>query len=462
MFKMAGSKLPLAMRSQQCFDLGGSSGSCSPTSRENSPKPQMSPTDLLDYEDSGGQSPLHARTSPLLDLSVDSREDTKEALECSRRLQLSFEDEPEFEYMKRSPHGIDFTKQILGDSPKSSIHTFRSHERTPEVDLKDKPSPSFAKPPTFKVEDRQEASRILDFHQISMSVDVPPLNSSPETPSWFKVNNLLRQHGFQPIAIEHDENLQAVPDFSSLAESLIDILNKYEKRGRKLQDLLLANGSQRHTHELSSLKRELESLNLENSKLKGELERERQIKREDNVQIKQQLTDLDKHNRLLKTKLDTTTQICTQRDVQINELKAQLNMKASKKVPELLKTIGPERERKVFRLFFGREYRPTSEQDSKIMSLIMNYEEQLLKKTPEAVTDPRLEKAYQDLEQKFHEVLAQLDRFKRERSVMEGHRHAVSDEVNQLRTELRERPTIREYKALQEQVAMLEERVRAT
>jgi predicted nuclease with TOPRIM domain len=408
----------------------------------------MSPTDLLeDFEDSEGQSPPHARTSPLVDLSCNSKE---EELEYSTRLHMSFEDEPEFEYIKHSPGA-----QPIGGSPMSSIHTFRSQEPQP---AKGKPSPSFAKPP-IKFEEKSETSRVLELHQVSMSVATAPLTSSPETPSWFKVNNLLRQHGFQPIAIEHDENLQAVPDFSSLAETLIDILNKYEKRGHKLQDLLHANVSQRFTQELGSCRRELEAVSAENSKLKSELERERVTKREDSLQIKQQLTDLDKHNRVLRNKLESTKQVCSQRDSQINELKAQLNMKTSNKVPELLKTIGPEREREVFRRFFNREFRPTSGQDAKVMGLIMMYEEQRIQKTPEAVPDKKLEKAYQELEQKFHETLAQLDRFKRERSLLEGQRHAVSDEVSTLRAELRERPTIREFKALQEQVRLYEEHV---
>jgi len=458
MFKMAGRDIPLAMRSEPFLNfVKSSSSSRSPTSSAESSKPQMSPTDLLDYVESGSQSPAHARTSPFLDLSQDSNDEMKEDLECSRRLQLSFENEPEIEFNKQSTTGLDFVKQLMGESPKSSIHTFRSTERQPEANYKEKPSPNFSKPPV-KSEERTETSKVLDFHQVSMGAEESSLNFGPDAPAWLKINNLLRRHGFRPIAIKHDENLVAVPDFASLADTLIEILNKYQTRGTQLQEAITSNSSQRQANELSYCRQENERLFAENAKLKGELETERQIKREDCNKFQQKLTESDKHNRVLRSKLESTKQICTQRDLQINELKAQLNMKHSKKSNDIMKTIGPQRELEIFRQFFNREYRHTSDQDTKIMGMILMYEEQLQQKTPEVVQDKKLESAYQELEQRFHEALAQLDRLRRERSMLEGRGSAVNEEINQLRAELRERPTVREYKTLQEQVKLLEER----
>jgi hypothetical protein len=371
----------------------------------------------------------------LLDLSCDSKEDDRERLQVSRRLQLSFEENSEGD----ATEALQLAQQILGDSPRTTTSLGKAQEYQSEAFNKKFP-PSYSKPPLNTVE-RAETN-----HKSSVSCDPPLIDSSPESSSWFKINTKLRQLGFCPIVIEHDENMKSAPDISSLAETLLDVLDNYERKSHKLQEHV---NTQRLPQELSHYKREIEALTAENSRLKQEQEKDRQRTRDDNSRTNQQFTEYHTSIRTLKAKLDSASQLIAQRDEQISELKAQLS-----KTCEVPKSTDCENE--VFRRFFNREYRPSSGQDAKIMGLIVAYEHQRQLKAPEAAHDTRLEQAHQELELKFKEALGQIDRFRRERIQAEGQRHAIDQEASQLRAELRERPTVREVKVLQEQVRLLE------
>ena len=160
-------------------------------------------------------------------------------------------------------------------------------------------------------------------------------NSEEQGVFWSQINNLLESHGFRSIALVQDEDLQEIPDFQSLSDTVVDLITEYANLYRSYTEIETSYGK------LEKENQELQSL-AEKSK-----KHENQFK------------DLDKINRQLQEKLNKTRE-----KLKENNLAKSSQFKANDKAQN------------TFKAFIGHDFNPSKDSDSKIMGIIANYEEQ--------------------------------------------------------------------------------------
>lgn len=185
---------------------------------------------------------------------------------------------------------------------------------------------------------------------------------------WGQINGLLNKYGFKPVNMFEDEEMNLVPDFESLAETLVDLLTEYVNQNKTLSDA--ESDIQRLLADMGEVNEEKEALNSEILRLKAN--------EEDRKRAENQLRELNRHNRHLSEKLHRIREKCKAKEGIINEMKVQLDLTSSQDLQKVFQNFGSEKERKIFRTFLNREYRPTSGSDSKVMGLILMYEDSKL------------------------------------------------------------------------------------
>ena len=286
-------------------------------------------------------------------------------------------------------------------------------------------------------------------------------------PLWNKLNHMLAERGFKVIPITHDENCNAYPDMDTLSSTLIDILNELEKKTSKLRNKLSdITGNDRLRQELIRYRKEKEEYERNIQNLQKELQTEKFRDKESLKNTDSQMKEVEKQNRMLQQKLKHVNDACKQRETQIQEMKDQLNIKLPN-VNDILKNIGPELEKTIFRKFFNREYRSNSEQDCKIMALIMAYEEQKqnlvieIEKKKDLSADlfssnSTTQKSSDELSRQMKEQVEMLNRVSREKLLIENQKRDLQDEISSLRQELKERPTVKELQTLREKIKKFE------
>jgi predicted nucleic acid-binding Zn-ribbon protein len=286
-------------------------------------------------------------------------------------------------------------------------------------------------------------------------------------PLWNKLNHMLAERGFKVIPVSHDENCNAYPDMDTLSTTLIDILNELDKKTTKLRNKLRdLSGTDRLRQELLRHKKEKEEYERTIQDLQKELQTEKFREKENLKSAESQMKEVEKHNRMLQQKLKSVNDACKHRETQIQEMKEQLDIKLPN-VNDVLKNIGPEKEKSIFRKFFNREYRHTSEQDCKVMALIMAYEEQKSNLVIEIErrketgaesfsSNSSTQPSSDELDKQLKEHAEMLNKLNREKLLIENQKKELQEEIFALRHELKERPTIKEFKSLKESLKKYE------
>lgn len=280
-------------------------------------------------------------------------------------------------------------------------------------------------------------------------------------PLWNKLNHMLAERGFKVIPVVHDESYNAYPDMDTLSSTLIDILNELDKKTTKLRNKLRdMSSTDRLRQELLRNRKEKEDYERTIQTLQKELQTEKFREKENLESAESQMIEVEKHNRMLQHKLKHVNDACKHRESRIQEMKDKLGIKLPN-VNDILKNIGPEREKSIFRKFFNREYRPASEHDCKIMALIMAYEDQKqnlvieIEKKKELNADSfssnsSTQPSSDELDKQLKEQAEMFNRVSREKILIENQKRDLQQEISSLRQELKERPTVKELQTLRE------------
>ena len=207
---------------------------------------------------------------------------------------------------------------------------------------------------------------------------------------WDEINKLLEKHGFGVINLYQDENYQESPDLNSVADTFIEVLTEYSNLSRNYKD----------TEE------QVRQLKEHNSYLSQNLQ-----------SAKSQ--DLHSHNKLLEEQIAKTKQMCKDKDNQIKKLKNQLHLES------VSLNFKSEKKVSIFSAFMGRDYDPSRTSDSKVMGIIMMYEDQK-KKLSEDLESLRSEtnefqNYFQDLNKKNQELSSQVESLHSQNHQMKTH-----------------------------------------
>jgi hypothetical protein len=159
---------------------------------------------------------------------------------------------------------------------------------------------------------------------------------------WSSVNELLVQGGFKPLSVEYGQI-----DAKEVAWAMKQLLNAFEIKRVNLREANI---------EITRLVSELNSLNSDRTRLKTELRVFASRDKEQSL-LDGKLKQLEHAHRELMAKLKQTEQ----RLPSSPQAKVGLN----------------EREKSIFKAFLGRDYTAHSHKDSKVMGIILMYEEQL-------------------------------------------------------------------------------------
>lgn len=186
----------------------------------------------------------------------------------------------------------------------------------------------------------------IDSDADDIAKDLSYLNSKRNVKSvydWRPLNDLLTRHGYKPLTFLHGGEL-ANP------KELEDVFNQMA------QDNTLKDKNLREANaEIKRLVADLNDLTADRNQLKLEL-RYAHTNEEAKAQADKRFKDLEATNRDLQTRLK----------------------QAERKEPirKSQKDQTHSREKSVFKAFMGRDYSPHSSKDSKVMGVIMMYEDQ--------------------------------------------------------------------------------------
>lgn len=158
---------------------------------------------------------------------------------------------------------------------------------------------------------------------------------------WEQINFILTEQGFSPLKLVY-ENSAVNPDYSSLAETVVNLLNIIISKNNKHQSV-----------------RQSQNLSEKLTKLQVEL------------------SDSKNSIQVLNEKIKHLTVKLTERKEKIRNLYEKINR--SKELHDILETLNSDvrdRPKEIFRRIMHRDYNPEHENDLKTMSVILLYEHQ--------------------------------------------------------------------------------------
>lgn len=324
-------------------------------------------------------------------------------------------------------------------------------------------------------EEYKQSRAMRSFHRNSPSFESVGVQCCPEESVnhnlydigvWNRLNDMFVERGFEAIPILQDEFCIAYPDMDKLSGNLKNILDELDKTEEKLRSKIRDNGViDRLRQEIEKYRQENDSIGKINEKLRHELNNERNKESEQVKNAENHIREMEKHTRALKQKLENSTQICREKENQILELKNQIEIKPPE-LTNMLRTIGSEKEKAIFRKFLSKEFNPQSGQDCKTMAMIIAYEEQ--KKNLIAELERRkdingsftLNTSFQqvivDLQKQLGETITDLERISKEKSDLKSISHKYQEEISNLKQDLHDRPTTKERDNLREMVKKYE------
>lgn len=311
------------------------------------------------------------------------------------------------------------------------------------------------------------------FHRNIPSFDSVAIQCNPEDSgvlfdknAWNRLNDIFIERGFEAVPVIPDDVFGGFPDMEKLISNVNRVFEELDKIGDKLRSKMRDTGiMDRLRQEVERYRQEYDKVEQMNEKLKIELINERKRENEQVKSAENHIREIEKLNRSLQQKLENSSQICRDKDNQILELKNQMKIKPPE-LTSMLRTVGPEKERAIFRKFLSKEFKPQSGQDCKIMSMIIAYEEQ--KKNLLAELERRkdfsgslsLNTSFQqvilDLQTQLGETIKDLEKISKEKSDLKTLNTKYSEEISSLQQQLNDRPSIKEYSTLREMVKKYE------
>ncbi|ETV93987.1 hypothetical protein, variant 1 [Aphanomyces invadans] len=327
------------------------------------------------------------------------------------------------------------------------------------------------------------------------SVAPPSMDQDTPDNEWRPLNTLLAQHGFSPIELI-PTSTGVIPKMDALFAVVHDLIVQLERRGQIIQDLVL--DSDLHAKKHAKAETHLASHEMKITDVTEALERsqgEVQSLKTELMRATAKLESEQKAFKLQKSKLEQQLKISEHRVKAKEGLLERLQHKFQQVMDK--EDVSKTRTREVFRTIQQRDPRKSSAADLKSLELIAMYETEREKMTAEiAQLRSQVQELCCDVRDKENVLLRQTGangftqrdafvekleqaRLEQEQSSRQlRHKEAIIQEkVNKIEIELRHskdiiadlrdenanlilevqsRPTIRDYKAIQRRVVLLE------
>ena len=186
---------------------------------------------------------------------------------------------------------------------------------------------------------------------------------------WYNINKVLERNGYTQISLSNETNCDMV------CETVLNILNDYEKRGRRLQELLLNKRNQEDPTKVTSLRNEVAKRDEQNEKLKEriksleyDLNHSNKFKRKEwNKSKEDDASKLENKIKDWKQKCIIAQNTSKSKEKEINKLKVTIETMIHKSEK------AEKRNSKTFEKIFGRQPKNA---DSKILEFIKGFETQ--------------------------------------------------------------------------------------
>jgi len=314
-----------------------------------------------------------------------------------------------------------------------------------------------------------------------------------EDDGWEKLNHMLAQAGFNPV----DLSEEGVPDPCKLCGEVRGLLVQYEKRGDMIQELTMeASSSEKHD---SDVRQQLERAQNDIARLrerlktaenaattaqeeshafqKGDANQLRKFQKE-NKALQQQLAlsehrvkakeaEMDRlQGRLRSMQLQLEKQKEKSRDVfrEVLERKPRVNSQSDQKILEIVEKFETERqqmqeEQDLLNAEIRRLNEQLKERENELngskMSSLTELERELAQKKRDVEMDQQV--GQKMLEERERNVILKLTKLEKQLRDAKVENEKTQDVIANLKLELKSRPTMRDWKEAQREIARLEE-----
>ncbi|CAG9330323.1 unnamed protein product [Blepharisma stoltei] len=281
-------------------------------------------------------------------------------------------------------------------------------------------------PSSYSYPGEEQEWREQNQENVSQHSDTGGVNYLEEI-SWTEINGLLEKHGFNTLPLYVDGNL-LIPNINEITDTLVEVLTEITNQGRALEE---SEGN------IVRLQQEIKDLRMINDKLKEDLWKmknmEEKRKADDN-----KVKELSQYNRDLQEKLAKCSEICKEKEALIMKIKGQMDLNSHSGY----QASPDSRAASLFFNFMEREYNASRETDSKIMSIIMMYEDQKYRQIKELSSikkDMDISKKYfKDLEMNYTKINQDLEDSKIENQTLKNRikyleQHTTSENTEKLK-----------------------------
>lgn len=384
------------------------------------------------------------------------------------------------------------SKQSAGSDEGSSLSSSNLQERFERLDnllssgLNDSSKLEFQGSPQPETPEQGVTKYITSSQQKHDLHNVTASTTEGNSKSWSQVNRMLESAGFSGVRVSDD----AGPDPESVLIQLRDVISQYEKRGEMIQEMML---QQRNSTEnersgsVDSLKRKVERLSVENEQLKRQV----QEKQDESISLKEKETEakskrLEVENANLQQKLRHVEHKVKAKESLVDKFKRKLAVEEERHHSRAAKS------QEIFKGIEQRLPKQNSATDQKILQVIQHFqseqsrleqelEEQkrhvrslaktvvdsdnaqmsVMQKTepPSQVSSIDLEEA-SALKKQEETLLAKVAQLETRLKAQMAANDELSEKVDSFKLELASRPTIRDWRELQEERAGLEQKLR--
>mmetsp|Transcript_82 Transcript_82/g.123 ORF Transcript_82/g.123 Transcript_82/m.123 type:complete len:887 (-) Transcript_82:43-2703(-) len=313
--------------------------------------------------------------------------------------------------------------------------------------------------------------------------------------SWAKVNRMLEGGGFNAVPLGSN----GLPDVAGLCGELAEVLNQFERRGKSIEQLTVEARNPR----AGGSDTKLEKAQLEIGRLERQLrEAENHLReaREDSQASHRgdasQLRKLQQENASLQQKLSLSEHRVKAKEAVLERLQRKLEGEVKRQ------DTSKDRSRDLFEKIEHRSPRPSSQKDQKLMQTIQAFDEEREKMKEDAellkAEIRRLNKLIQDkdnvlngsmestlhlreqeimqkaknvehdqrayqsaLDERERAVVAKMSRLELQLTNVLNEKERCEEHIDNLKLELASRPTMRDWKSAQRQIARLESQVQS-
>ena len=382
--------------------------------------------------------------------------------------------------------------KLSGVEESSSLSSSNLQERFDRLDnllssgLNDSAKLEFEQSPGAE---EQVPSNYPTSSQQKLDVDMHNTTSATveaNTKSWSQVNRMLESAGFSCVRVADESG----PDPESVLVQLRDVISQYEKRGEVIQEMMLQQrtpGASRTSASISEgLKRQVEKLSAENEQLKQQLK----AKVEDSILSQQSDSKskrLEVENANLQQKLKHVEHKVKAKESLVDKFKRKLEAEEERyhsrtaKSQEIFKSIqnrlpkhNSTTDQKIieviqhFQTEHGRleteldEYKRHVRSLTKTVASNDNAQNQALKpaqEEPSKLSSVDAEEA-SELRKQEENLLAKIAQLETRLKAQVAANHELAEKLDSFKLELASRPTLRNWRELQEERETLEQKLR--